>query len=70
MESAAAGGGAEPGCDAPAPPPAGNAPVIQRALPDPWCPGCAHAHGLGWCGHAMRLTHQHLERRGIHFNWR
>lgn len=35
-----------------------------------WCVGCGHAHGFGWCAHAMRLTQRHLERRGVAFNWR
>ena len=35
------------------------------------CTGCGHEHGLGWCGHAMRLTEAALRRDGgARFSWR
>lgn len=46
--------------------------VVSRGAPQwvAWCQGCRSAHGFGWCGHAMRLTHEHIVRAGARFNWR
>jgi hypothetical protein len=35
------------------------------------CTGCGHEHGLGSCGHALRLTEAALRRDGgARFSWR